>query len=72
MPELSRPHVVAAIPAEQEAWMNAWIVNDRSGTFFLTDVWRANGDSEWQVIARYSSYGEPQAASATAMHAATR
>lgn len=144
MPELSRPDVVATIRAKQEAWMNAWIANDRetlertlapdfalivsaqpesrvdraawlrtagidytcesfrydgmqvrdfgdvvivsslatqratafgkdrSGTFFLTDVWRANGDGEWQVIARYSSYGEPQTASATAMHAATR
>ena len=45
---------------------------DRSGTFFLTDVWRAGEDGRWQVIARYSSYAEPGTASAQALHAATR
>lgn len=44
---------------------------DRSGSFFLTDVWRATADGVWQVIARYSSYGEPQTASSKALHAAT-
>jgi len=45
---------------------------DRSGTFFLTDVWRRGADGAWQVIARYSSYAEPSTASAQALHAATR
>jgi ketosteroid isomerase-like protein len=46
---------------------------DRSGTFFLTDIWRRAGDDgAWQVIARYSSYAEPATASARALHAATR
>lgn len=41
---------------------------DRSGTFFLTDVWcRRNGT--WQVIARYSSHPEP-ASSAASLDAA--
>jgi len=143
MAELSRPEVVAAIIAQQEAWMAAWIANDRavlertlapefalvvsarpearvdraawlrtagteytcetfryagmqvrdfgdvvvvsslatqratafgqdrSGTFFLTDIWRVGAEGRWQVIARYSSYGEPATASAQALHAAT-
>jgi ketosteroid isomerase-like protein len=143
MPELSRADVAATIRAKQEAWMNAWIANDRailertlapefalvvsarpearvdraawlrtagsdytcesfrydamqvrdfgdvvvvsslatqratafgqdrSGTFFLTDIWRAGADGAWQVIARYSSFAEPGTASAQAMHAAT-
>lgn len=45
---------------------------DRSGTFFLTDVWRIAADGAWQVIARYSSHAEPATASAQALHAATR
>jgi ketosteroid isomerase-like protein len=144
MPELSRPAVVAEITALQEAWMRAWIANDRavlertlapefalvvsarpearvdraawlrtaggdytcesfrydamqvrdfgdviavsslatqratafgedrSGTFFLTDIWRPGVDGAWQVIARYSSHAEPATASAQALHAATR
>lgn len=144
MPELNRPDVSARIRALQEAWMAAWIANDRdalerilapefalivsarpearvnraawlrtagteytceafrydamqvrdfgdvvvvsslatqratafgqdrSGTFFLTDVWQAGANGAWQVIARYSSYAEPGTASAEALHAATR
>jgi hypothetical protein len=144
MPELSRPAVVAEITVLQEAWMRAWIANDRavlertlapefalvvsarpearvdraawlrtaggdytcesfrydamqvrdfgeviavsslatqratafgedrSGTFFLTDIWRPGVDGAWQVIARYSSHAEPATASAQALHAATR
>ena len=144
MPELDRPDVAAAVRAQQEAWMAAWIANDRatlerilapefalivssraesrmeraawlrtagteytceefrydgmklrdfgdvvvvsslatqratafgqdrSGTFFLTDVWRMGADGAWQVIARYSSYPEPGTASAQALHAASR
>jgi len=45
---------------------------DRSGTFFLTDIWRPGSDGAWQVIARYSSHAEPATASAQALHAATR
>ena len=144
MAEPSRPAVVAEIVALQEAWMAAWIANDRavlertlapefalvvsarpearvdraawlrtaggdytcesfrydamqvrdfgeviavsslatqralalgqdrSGTFFLTDIWRPGADGTWQVIARYSSHAEPATASAQALHAATR
>ena len=36
-------------------------------------VWRRDGASgAWQVIARYSSFGEPPTASARALHDATR
>ena len=45
---------------------------DRSGTFFLTDIWRAGADGAWQVIARYSSHAEPATVSAHALYAATR
>jgi len=45
---------------------------DRSGTFFLTDIWRRGSDGEWQVIARYSWYPEPGTVSAAALHDATR
>jgi hypothetical protein len=45
---------------------------DRSGTFFLTDVWRKISVDEWQVIARYSSHPEPATPSANALQAATR
>lgn len=31
---------------------------DRSGTFFLVDVWRRE-DGRWRVCARYSSHPEP-------------
>jgi|SRR5215203_2670501 len=144
MAELNRPEVAAEIRAQQDAWMAAWIANDRaalerilapefalvvsaqpearvdraawlrtagteyrcdafryegmqlrdfgdvvvvsslatqratafgrdrSGTFFLTDIWRAGENGAWQVIARYSSYAEPSTASAQALHAATR
>lgn len=144
MPELNRPEVAAEIRAQQEAWMAAWIANnramlerllapefalvvsarpearvdratwlrtagteytcetfrydkmqvrdfgdvvivsslatqratafgqDRSGTFFLTDVWRVSSGGAWQVIARYSSHAEQATASAQALHAATR
>ena len=37
---------------------------DRSGTFFLTDVWRREDDGQWRVCARYSSHPEPAGASA--------
>lgn len=40
---------------------------DRSGSFFLTDVWRLEPDGQWRVCARYSSYPEPAGASADAL-----
>ena len=44
---------------------------DRSGEFFLTDLWRPRTDGTWQVFARYSSHPEPQTLSANALAAAT-
>ncbi|MDQ6871038.1 MAG: nuclear transport factor 2 family protein [Gemmatimonadota bacterium] len=41
---------------------------DRSGEFFLTDVWRPGRESEWQVIARYSSVPEPSNPSSRAIN----
>ena len=43
---------------------------DRSGTFFLTDVWRRAPDGAWRVVARHSSHPEPATASAGALRAA--
>ena len=40
---------------------------DRSGEFFLTDVWRPGVNGQWQVIARYSSLPEPVNASVRAI-----
>ena len=40
---------------------------DRSGSFFLTDVWRLEPDGQWRVCARYSSHPEPAGASADAL-----
>ena len=42
---------------------------DRSGRFFLTDVWRRTRGS-WQVFARYSSHPEPPTASSQKVTAA--
>jgi hypothetical protein len=39
---------------------------DRSGEFFLTDVWRRT-EASWQVVARYSSFPEPPGASGRAL-----
>ncbi|MBV9527310.1 nuclear transport factor 2 family protein [Sphingomonas sp.] len=36
---------------------------DRSGAFFLTDVWRLEPDGAWRVCARYSAHPEPAGAS---------
>ena len=32
---------------------------DRSGAFFLTDVWRGTAAGNWQVCARHTSHPEP-------------
>ena len=39
---------------------------DRSGVFFLIDVWRRGG-SRWEVIARYSARPEPASVSSRAV-----
>jgi len=36
---------------------------DRSGAFFLTDVWRLEADGKWRVCARYSAHPEAVGAS---------
>jgi ketosteroid isomerase-like protein len=40
---------------------------DRSGSFWLTDLWRPGGANGWQVCARYSGAPEPTGASAAAL-----
>ena len=45
---------------------------DRSGRYFVTDVWRLEGDGEWRVCARYSSHPEPAGASAQVMERLAR
>ena len=40
---------------------------DRSGAFFLTDVWRLESDDKWRVCARYSAYPEPVGASSQSL-----
>lgn len=52
--------------AEQEATLDG---NDRSGAFWLTDLWRREGDGTWRVFARFSSYPEPGRPSADALAA---
>jgi hypothetical protein len=39
---------------------------DRSGVFFLTDIWR-RGTARWEVVARYSARPEPESASSQAV-----
>jgi len=45
---------------------------DRSGEFFLVDLWRRAADGRWQVFARYSSHPEAAGASAAAVEDAGR
>jgi hypothetical protein len=45
---------------------------DRSGAFFLTDVWQRSGDHTWQVVARCSSHPKPSTSSAEARREAAR
>jgi len=52
--------------AEQEAELDG---HDRSGAFWLTDLWRLESDGAWRVFARFSSYPEPGRASAEALAA---
>ena len=39
---------------------------DRTGVFFLTDIWRRGG-SRWEVVARYSARPEPASVSSRAV-----
>ena len=40
---------------------------DRSGAFFVTDVWRLQPDGEWRVSARYTSHPEAPGSSSEAL-----
>lgn len=55
--------VVVSGHATQEASVNG---ADRSGTFFLTDVWTWR-EGRWQVLTRYSSHPEGSSASSRAV-----
>lgn len=46
--------------ADQQAKMGEV---DRSGSFFLVDVWRLEPDGQWRVCSRYSAHPEPAGAS---------
>ena len=52
--------------AEQEAELDG---HDRSGAFWLTDLWRREEDGAWRVFARFSGYPESGRASADALAA---
>jgi ketosteroid isomerase-like protein len=52
--------------ADQEATLDG---HDRSGAFWLTDLWRREEDGAWRVFARFSGYPEPDRASANALAA---
>lgn len=49
---------VVSLLWSQRATVNG---NDRSGTFFITDIWRKTADG-WRVAERHSSRPEPAAA----------
>jgi ketosteroid isomerase-like protein len=40
---------------------------DRSGAFFVTDIWRRDAEGQWQVCARHTSHPEPAGASSAAL-----
>jgi len=55
--------VMSAI-AVQKAELNGV---DRSGKFWLTDIWRRDAGGRWQVCARYSSFPEAEGQSSVAL-----
>jgi hypothetical protein len=57
--------VMSAIGEQQASMGDA----DRSGAFFLTDVWQLQPDGQWRVCARYSSHPEPTGQSSAALEA---
>ena len=62
--QLSPGIAVMSAVADQQARLGEV---DRSGSFFLTDVWRLEPDGQWRVCARYSSHPEPAGASSSAL-----
>lgn len=62
--ELAAGLAVMSALADQTASMGDV---DRSGTFFLTDVWRLEPDSQWRVCSRYSSHPESTGASSQSL-----
>ena len=62
--ELGAGIAVMSSIGEQQAALNGV---DRSGRFFLADVWRLEEDGKWRVCSRYSSHPEAAGASARAM-----
>lgn len=62
--QIIEPFAIVASRYRQEASVRGV---DRSGQFFLTDVWRRVGSS-WQVVTRYSSYPEPSGPSTHFVH----
>jgi len=54
--ELAPGFAVMSAIADQVAAMGEV---DRSGSFFVTDVWRLEPDGRWRVCSRYSSHPEP-------------
>jgi hypothetical protein len=40
---------------------------DRSGAFFLTDVWRGTAAGDWQVCVRHTSHPEPSGPATVAL-----
>ena len=62
--QLTHDIAVMSAVAEQQAELDGV---DRSGKFWLTDMWRKNGDRAWQVCARYSSFPESEGASSLAL-----
>jgi len=62
--QLSEDIAVMSSIAEQRAELDGI---DRSGRFWLTDVWRRHGDGEWRVCARYSAFPENEGQSSAAL-----
>jgi hypothetical protein len=40
---------------------------DRSGAFFITDVWRSSAAGDWQVCSRHTAHPEPSGPAAAAL-----
>lgn len=62
--ELASGIAVMSAIADQQARMGEV---DRSGSFFLTDVWRLEPDGCWRVCARYSAHPEPAGSSSSTL-----
>ena len=62
--ELAPGIAVMSAIAQQEAKLDEF---DRSGSFFVTDIWRQSSEGRWQVCVRYSSHLEPAGASSAAL-----